>query len=75
MDRARMMADSCELPWFGVLRVVRIQDSFGGPNSHVAVYAIRSVTLFIAAHRVCAAQYWVYGPPAAVARRFPSGET
>lgn len=52
MDRARMMADSCELPWFGIFRIIRVQDSFCGPYAHVAVYVTQSVTLFGEAHRV-----------------------
>jgi len=75
VDRARVMADSRELLRLGVFGVVRVQDSFGRPDAYVAVCMFLSVKMASKAHRGRALRLWVYGPPAAVTRRFPSGET
>jgi hypothetical protein len=75
VDRARVMANGRELFRFGIFGVVRVQDSFGRPDAYVAVYLLWSVIVASKAHRGRALRSWVYGPPAAVTRRFPSGET
>jgi hypothetical protein len=75
VDSARVMTDSCELLRLGVFGVVRVQDSFGRPDAYVAVCLLWSVIVASKAHRGRALRSWVYGPPAAVTRRFPSGET
>ena len=46
-----MMANSCKLLRFAVFRVVRVQNSFGGPNSYIAIYYALLAISFRAAHR------------------------
>lgn len=75
VDCARVMADGRQLLRLGIFGVVRVQDSFGRPDTYVAVCLLWSVKVASKAHRGRALRSWFHGPPAAVTSRFPSGET
>jgi hypothetical protein len=75
VNGARVVAYSCELLRFRVRGIVGIENGLGGPDAYVTVCRVCvSSNLGNSASRVNSAMV-VDEPPAAVARRDPSGET